>query len=382
MIPDRVVHQLEVPLALAGLQVHGHQAFAVEVVAGALAAVVVGRRRLDRQVDQAQFLVDGDLRPHAGVAVDGPRAVLPGVVAELARPRDRVEGPLQLAGLDVEGARETLGVVVGLDGHALLHRRADEDRVPDDGGRGVQPDLAGLEIDLLAVALHDADLQIHDAVLAEGRDHRAGLGVERDQPVAGGDVEHAVVAAAVGPVGDAAPGQLPGRVGAALALRIAVHPQQLTRARVERHHRAARAAGRVEHAANHQRRAFELELGARAQAVGLEPPRDFELVEVVGVDLIEGRVLRAAEIGGVVRPLAVLRRGGLPCLAGKAGSQPQRRQCKAHEAKGQSPHGAHSLTKAASTASRAAGGGHRGRRALYTRRHRQKVHKHGVLMPF
>ena len=36
--------------------------------------------------------------------------------------------------------------------------------VLDDGGRRVQADLAGLEIDLLAVAVDDADLHVHDAV--------------------------------------------------------------------------------------------------------------------------------------------------------------------------------------------------------------------------
>ena len=54
-----------------------------------------------------------------------------------------------------------------LDGHAFLERRADDDDVVDDGRRRVQADLAGLEIDLLAVADDRADLQIDDAVLAE-----------------------------------------------------------------------------------------------------------------------------------------------------------------------------------------------------------------------
>ena len=43
---------------------------------------------------------------------------------------------------------------------------------------------------------------------------------------------------------------------------------------------APRAGGRVEHAVDHQRRAFELELGERPEVVGLESPRDFELAEV------------------------------------------------------------------------------------------------------
>jgi hypothetical protein len=36
----------------------------------------------------------------------------------------------------------------------------------------VDADLAGLEIDLLALPFHRTDLQIDDAVLAEGGNHR------------------------------------------------------------------------------------------------------------------------------------------------------------------------------------------------------------------
>ena len=91
-----------------------------------------------------------------------------------------------------------------------------------------------------------------------------------------------------------------------------VHPLLLAGARVERDHRAARAGRGVERALDHERRALELGLGTRTEVVGLEPPGDFELAEIGGVDLIEGRVLAAAQIGGVHRPLAVLR-----CSAGR-----------------------------------------------------------------
>ena len=106
---------------------------------------------------------------------------------------------------------------------------------------------------------------------------------------------------------DAAARELARRDRGAVALAVAVRPDQLAGPAVERDDRAARAGGGVEHAFDRERRAFELELGARAEVVGLEPPRDFELVEVGGVDLIERRVLRAAHVGGVVRPVAVLR---------------------------------------------------------------------------
>src|SRR6185436_11966371 len=55
----------------------------------------------------------------------------------------------------------------------------------------------------------------------------------------------------------------------------------------------------------HQRRPFELEFGTRAEVVGLEPPGDFELIEVAGVDLVQRGIPRPLDVGRVVRPLAV-----------------------------------------------------------------------------
>jgi hypothetical protein len=96
-----------------------------------------------------------------------------------------------------------------------------------------------------------------------------------------------------------------------------VCPDQLAGAAVERDHRAARAGGGVEHAADGERRPFQLELRARAEIIGLEAPRDLELVEVRRVDLIERRVFRAVYIRRVVRPVAVLRARDAGRLTGK-----------------------------------------------------------------
>src|SRR5262249_1540326 len=157
-------------------------------------------------------------RPHAGVAVDRPRLFFPRVVPELAGTRNGVERPQQLAAPHVPRAHEALGVVVGLDGQAFAERRADEHHVPGDGRRRVQADLAGLEVDLLALADDGADFHVDDAVLAEGLDGLTGLGVQRDQAVAGRHEQDAVVALAVGPVRQAATGELPRRRDGARAL--------------------------------------------------------------------------------------------------------------------------------------------------------------------
>ncbi len=307
-VPDRVVHELKVPLALSGREIDAHQALGKQVGPGTFAAVVVRRRRLDRQVHEPEILVDRNLRPHADVAVDRPRVVEPRVVAELAGPGNRVERPQDLPRAHIVGAGHALGVVVGRDRHALFHRGADEDHVLRDDGSRVETDFSGLEIDLLAVAEHDADLHVDDAVLAERAHGLPGLRVERDEAISRRDVDDAIVAFAVAPVREPAARELTGRRRAARAFGVAVNPEQLAGGRVERDHGPAGAGGRVQHALDHQRRPFELVLRARAEAVGLEAPGHLEVVEVLPVDLIERRIPAAADIARVARPLAGLRR--------------------------------------------------------------------------
>ena len=285
-------------------------------------AVIVGRRRLHRQVDQAKILVDGDLRPDTGVAVDGPRLVLPRVVAELARTRNRVERPQQLARPHVERAHQALGVVVRGDRRAFPHGGADDRDVFHDRRGRVDADLTGFEIDLLAFSFHDAELQVEDAALAERRHQRAGSGVQLDHLIAGRDVDHALIALAVGPIRDPATRELPRRNRGAPALTEAVGPDHFARPAVERDDRSAGAAGGVQHALDRQRRALQLVFGPGAQVVGLEPPGDLELVEIRAVDLVERRIPGALHVRGVVRPVAVSGRGLARGLAREPSRQP------------------------------------------------------------
>ena len=67
-VPDAVMDELVVPLALAGLEIQRDQALAEQVIARPMTAVVVAGRQLDGQIDQPELFVDRHLRPHAGVA--------------------------------------------------------------------------------------------------------------------------------------------------------------------------------------------------------------------------------------------------------------------------------------------------------------------------
>src|SRR5262245_6281664 len=98
-----MVHDLEVPLPLPGLQIDTDQTFAKQVVPRSVPAVKVRGRRLHSQVDQPEFFIDGDLGPDARVAIGGPRIVKPGVIAKLAGAGDRMKSPQLFARPRVEG---------------------------------------------------------------------------------------------------------------------------------------------------------------------------------------------------------------------------------------------------------------------------------------
>ena len=193
-------------------------------------------------------------------------------------------------------------------------RRADDDDVADDERRGVETELGRVEVDLLIVF----ELQIDGAVSSEGRNRHSGLRVEGQHPVAGRDVDDAPIGAVrAGPVARPRPSAVPGRVLAARALVLGVHPEHLSGGRVECDGRAPRAGRRVEHAVNQQRSGRIERVRTRAQEVGLQSPRDLQRVEVVLRDLVGWRVAMAREIAAVGRPLddrparwAVLRMAG------------------------------------------------------------------------
>ena len=77
-----------------------------------------------------------------------------------------MENPEALAGVDVEAADVAFDVAFALRDGAGGVRGADDDNVFRDDGRGVEPDVAGDEVDFLIVV----EPEIHDAVVSEARD--------------------------------------------------------------------------------------------------------------------------------------------------------------------------------------------------------------------
>src|ERR1035437_764416 len=103
---------LVMPLALPGREIEADNGIAEQIISRTMAAIVISSWIFDGQVHEAEVFICRHLRPYPGVPVGRPRIVLPGIVPELAGARNRVEGPHQLARMDVVGAHRALGVIV------------------------------------------------------------------------------------------------------------------------------------------------------------------------------------------------------------------------------------------------------------------------------
>ena len=302
-IPERMVDELKMPFTLAGLEIDADQAVGKEIIAGAMASVKIGTRRFDGQVGKAKVFVYRHLGPHTGVAVDGPGFIEPAVIAEFAGPRNGVELPKLFAGMDIEGKNHAFGGVVGLRGASFAECGAYEnDAAARDRGRGVEADLAGVDVDGLAGAVDREAFEIDEPPGAEGANASAGMGVEGYELVTRGDINDAVVTFAIGPVRDAAAGELTRRIGGAGAFTFGMGPDEFARSGVEGYDRATGTSGGVDDAIDHEGRAFQFVFGAGAEMVGFEAPRNFEFIEVGRVDLIERGVTIVAEVSRVGRP--------------------------------------------------------------------------------
>ena len=334
VVPDAVVNHLEVPHAAAGLALEAEQALGEQVVARPVPAVPVVGRRGGRQVGVAQLLVgrpDGPRVARAGVL---PRAVLPRLVAELARTRNGVERPPELAGDGVEAADEAgrlLPPVELIDGEDAHDERVAAD---ERSGRPVVP----LEV-------RDALRQVDHAACAELAQRIARLRVERHELLAADDEDPLVVALRVVPVAHAARRAAARPPGAVLERR--VDPGGLPGGGIDGR-RLSEVRAHEQAVADHQRRGLqrrvELQLGVAVGQLVIDrspAPRDAQILHVVGADLVERRVLRAAHVPRVAAPLAARR--ALLRRHGSAGEEDHAEDARADRRQPICPHSVVSL---------------------------------------
>ena len=182
VVPDTMADGLEIPLELARRDIDTDEALRIEIVARAVAAVVVVTGRGERQVRETPFRIGGRMGPHVGVAAVDPRRLIavginpPGLDPGLAFERDGVERPELLAGPDIEAADVTPRRL--LRGRHLVvedvaDKRADDDDLVHDERRRV-PVVIGRIAD-------QALPQVDHPVVAEVGIAHPGPRIDRDQ---------------------------------------------------------------------------------------------------------------------------------------------------------------------------------------------------------
>ncbi len=270
-IPQVVVDRLEPPLQLAGLGVDRDHRVPKQIGPGPVASVVVGRRTADRHVEDPTLLIDRHVPdPDVGPGAAFPAVVQPCLVASLARPGHGVELPQLLARPGVEGAR----VACRAD-RQLRHVGADDQDVAVNGRRRV---VGHPHVDFAGMAEAGVDL--------------TGPGVQANQALAFREEDPRRMILVAGPVGDGSPGH-PGRHGMA--------PDFLPGIGFQRNDGVA--DGQVEHAAHDDRRRPRHDAPATL-GPQLERPGGRELRDIAGVDLRQRREARPGRIAGVPWPVS------------------------------------------------------------------------------
>src|SRR5690606_462180 len=76
------------------------------------------------------------------------------------------------------------------------------------------------------------------------------------------------------------------------------------------------AGRRVQHAVHVERSGRIERIGPRTEEIGAQAPGDLEILEVLGIDLLEGRIAVACQVAAVSRPLRRSRIGRLGVCGG------------------------------------------------------------------
>ena len=340
VVPDLVMNELVVPHPLAGAYVETDDAVGEQIVTQAMAAVVVRGHRRGRNVDVAELRVRAQIAPGVAVAGVAPRFVFPGVGAELVGAlRHDVKLPQPLSGAHVVGEDEAGRPLLG-DGEVRVVG-SDDDRVADDERRR-RPRADRQPEGLPAGRARQIGDEVDPPVVSELRNRYSGPGVDGDQVAGAGAPDDAGVAVAF-PVGRPSMASAGRKRGVFVGARV-VNPEHLAGAPVDRR-RLLDVRGQVQHAVDRERgrrhradprtpqpqvglllcHSVEHHLRRRQRRAALvrhdemgvrrlPTPGDLQIAEVVGVDLVQGRVLAGPGVAGVGAPVAVgrarLRRAG------------------------------------------------------------------------
>ena len=300
--------RLKVPDALARPGIDTHEALGEQVVSRAVPAVIVIGRRRQRQIDVPELLVAGRVRPHVGGTGVLPGRLIalgidaPGVDAELALPRNRVESPESLTRPNVVPAHVSAGRLLGgsaLDGVDVLDVGADDDDVVDHQRRRVHVELGK--------RAEQSEPEVDLSRVTEAEVALAGPGIEGDELRSQRAEDPRLVA--IGPVG------APACLTHPLVVARSGVPDHVAGRGVERRDGAEPGADE-EPPLRHERSVLRADRSAGRDSVPDRvgddrlPPDDLDVRDRVLVDLVERGVFGAGVVGGIRRPLHRLPGGG------------------------------------------------------------------------
>ncbi len=300
VIPDIVMHGLEMPAHRSRRRVERDDGIRVAAVAGALAAEEIGAGRGGRQEEKPARPVRRHRRPDIGVARMLRDAARPVFWMVLRAARHRIELPERFARARIEGADGALGRI---DAAIVADGGADDDDAMRDGGR--RRDLEFARPDEIHAGV-DANLPIR----AETETGLAGRCIERDEAAVDRahekprGAEIVLARRRIRPGRDAPADELVPRPVTGRNLRI-VAPLLGTRARIERDHLVE---GRAEdkRARDENRRALE---GAVLHVVRMdrhvargERPCRCEIADILRRDLRRCGMALPAGVAAIMGP--------------------------------------------------------------------------------
>ncbi len=294
-VPDIVADDLVVPDAFTGRGAQRDRRVGVQVIALPVDAVVVGRRAAGGQEHQVAFRIGRHVGPDVAAARFRHFFRIPGCVGRVARvTRNRIPEPLEItvAGVKcIDGAARCIRIEeLGADD------AADDDPVADDSRRKIGAD----RIDVMSMRNRaDRFGCVEFATVRESRAKLTGSGIHRENPALAGHLDDRVFAQriigrfGVRPLRDAATFVLQIRQ-AFLDLRIKL-PPDFAGSRIEGDDFPERVAEHQVSAGffrQYDRHGLQAEGIAEARHLarviaGANRPGDFELVNIVQVDLVE-----------------------------------------------------------------------------------------------
>src|SRR5690349_9944478 len=172
VIPDIVMHGLEVPPIFSGARIEGQQRIGEQIVAGPIAAIKLVLCGGDRKIRDAGLFIDSNLSPYIDAAHVFVRVLRPRVVAELALMRNGVKHPDKLAGYDIKSADVPRRRQI-----ALPRKASEDDEVFENSPRSsrcqrnrraIDPDLQ-IELSMIRERVHGLSRQRLDRIKIPGR---------------------------------------------------------------------------------------------------------------------------------------------------------------------------------------------------------------------